>query len=84
MAVDAFHANDNDESVSPGAEMVFKDRFAVRAGCQNLFLEDDEMGATLGAGLNGRFQDVRYRFDYAWADYGRIGDAHRLTLGVEF
>ncbi len=84
VAIDAFHANDNFESASPGAEVVFKERLAIRAGWQNLFLDDAEMGATLGAGFKGRYQAVRYRFDYAWADYGRIGDAHRLTLGVQF
>lgn len=84
VAVDAFHANDNAESVSGGGEVVFKESLALRAGWQNLFLNDSEMGPTLGAGFHGRFQEVRYDFDYAWGDYGRLGDAHRLTLGVQF
>jgi hypothetical protein len=84
MAVDAYHAADIDESVSAGAEMRFKETLAVRAGWQNLFLEDTEVGPTLGAGLRGRLDTFMYRFDYAWGDVGRLGDAHRFTLGVEF
>lgn len=82
LVADAFHPNDNSESVSIGAELSHKDLIAVRAGWQNLFLRDAETGMTLGAGLRARFESVQYRFDYAWADMGRLGGAHRLTVAV--
>lgn len=82
LAADAFHPNDNSESVSVGAEYSLKNLVAVRAGWQNLFLQDSEVGLTLGAGLRARYQDVQYRFDYAWADEGRLGSSHRLTLAI--
>ena len=80
LVADAFHPNDNSESVSFGAEYSLKDRLAVRAGYQNLFLRDSEVGLTLGAGLKARYESVTYRFDYAWADQGRLGSSHRFTV----
>lgn len=82
LAADAFHPNDNSESVSVGAEYSLKELVAVRAGWQNLFLRDSEVGITLGAGLRARYEAIEYRVDYAWADHGRLGGTHRLTVGV--
>src|SRR5206468_3524983 len=84
LEADAFHPNDNTESVSLGGEYTVNDLVSVRAGWQNLFLRDSEVGATAGAGLNGRLDTWRYRVDYAWADQGRLGSSHRLTLGIGF
>jgi len=84
LAVDAFHPSDNTESVSLGAEWTFVDTFSLRGGYQNLFLEDSEVGLTLGAGLNYDFGGYMFRFDYGWADYGRLENTQRFTLGVTF
>ncbi len=83
-AAEAAHPSDNSESVSGGAEATYRDLVAVRAGYQSLFKEDSEEGLTLGMGLKGRLETFDYRLDYAWADYGRLGDTHRLTLGFGF
>jgi hypothetical protein len=82
LVADAFHPNDNSESVSLGAELAHRDLVAFRAGWQNLFLRDSEVGMTLGAGVRARYEAVQYRVDYAWADHGRLGGTHRLTVGV--
>ncbi len=84
LAVDAFHPADNTESVSAGAELSYRRLAAVRLGWQNAFQRDTELGFTGGAGLQGRFADYRYRFDYAWADHGRLGSTQRLTVGLAF
>ncbi|HYM80392.1 MAG TPA: PorV/PorQ family protein [Candidatus Limnocylindria bacterium] len=84
VAVDAFHPNDNTESVSAGAEWTMRDMLALRAGYQNAFQQDSEVGLTLGAGLNGRLDLYRYRFDYAWADHGRLGSTHRFAVDLAF
>lgn len=84
LAVDAFHPSDNTESVSLGAEWTFVDTFSLRGGYQNLFLEDSEVGLTLGAGLKYDFGGYMFRFDYGWADYGRLENTQRFTLGVTF
>jgi hypothetical protein len=84
LAADAFHPNDNSESVSVGAEYLMNDLFAVRAGYQNLLLKDTEVGTTLGAGLKGQLDTYRYRVDYAWADQGRLGHSNRVSVALAF
>lgn len=84
LAVDAFHPNDNTESMSLGAEWSFLNAFALRGGYQNLFLKDSEVGLTAGAGLHYDFQGFVFKFDYSWADYGRLENAQRFSLGLTF
>jgi len=84
LAVDGFHPNDNTESMSLGGEWTWKDALSVRGGCQNLFQGDAESGLTLGAGLQGKIADYRYSFDYAWADFNRLQEAHRITFVLGF
>ena len=84
LEVDAYHPNDNNESVSMGAEWTFFDTFALRGGYQNLFLQDSEVGLTLGAGIHYALDDVKISFDYAWANHGRLDYTQLLTLGVAF
>jgi hypothetical protein len=80
LAADAYHPNDNAESMSLGGEWTYKDALSFRAGYQNLFLSDAEVGLTFGAGLQGKYAAYRFRFDYAWADFGRLQEAHRITF----
>ena len=84
VAADAFHPSDNTESVSLGAEYTALKIFSVRAGYQNLFLQDSEVGLTLGAGITYTIDTYALRFDYAWADHGRLNSTQRFTLGVSF
>ncbi|MBN2093355.1 PorV/PorQ family protein [candidate division KSB1 bacterium] len=84
LAVNAFHPNDNTESLSFGGEWVIFKSFALRAGYQNLFLQDSEVGLTLGAGLNLNLHGTNFRFDYGWADHGRLENTQRFTLGFMF
>lgn len=81
-SVEANHPNSNPESVSGGVEASYRDLLAVRAGYQNLFRQDSEEGLALGTGIRGRLEAFDYRIDYAWADHGRLGDVHRLTLAI--
>jgi hypothetical protein len=80
----ASHPADNSESVSGGVELRYRNLVSVRAGYQSLFKEDSEEGAAAGAGLHGRLQGFEYRVDYAWADYGRLNDVHRVSIGFNF
>jgi hypothetical protein len=84
VAADACHPSDNTESVSLGAEYTALRIFSLRAGYQNLFLQDSEVGLTLGAGIAYTIDTYALRFDYAWADYGRLNSTQRFTLGVSF
>jgi long-subunit fatty acid transport protein len=85
FALDAFHPADNTESVSAGAEWTWKNALALRAGWQNLYMEDADLGLTLGVGVRGALGKERaFRFDYAWADHARLEETHRLTLALVF
>ena len=84
VVADAFHPSDNDESVSLGVEWTLLKLVSVRAGYQHLFLEDAEVGLTLGAGLNYETSGLGFHFDYAWNEYGLLGDAQRFSLGFSF
>ena len=84
MAVDAFHPSDNTESISFGAEYLFENTFALRAGYQNLFQQDSEVGLTVGAGVQYEMVGYKLNFDYGWADHGRLKDTHRITVGLSF
>ncbi|MDZ7343881.1 MAG: hypothetical protein ONA90_05145, partial [candidate division KSB1 bacterium] len=97
FAVDAFHPNDNTESVSFGVEWKFFDLLALRGGYQNFVPEgndqfpyvfnkrrDSEAGLTLGAGLQYDLGATTLRFDYGWADFNRLENTQRFSLGFSF
>ena len=88
FALDAFHPNDNTENVSIGSEWQFLNSFSVRGGYRDLFLPDSrerEGGLVLGAGVRVNvLESYNLRFDYAWADYGRLEQAHRFTISLGF
>jgi hypothetical protein len=84
LAVDAFHPNDNTESMSAGAEWSFLNAFSIRGGYQNIFQEDSEVGLTAGAGLHYDFEGFTFHFDYGWADHGRLENTQRFSLGLTF
>jgi hypothetical protein len=84
LAVDAFHPSDNTEGMSAGAELEYARRFALRAGWQDAFQQDTEVGLTLGVGLWGKLDTYGYRVDYGWAEHRRLGGTHRVTIGMTF
>lgn len=84
IVVDAYHPSDNQESVSFGGEWLFFKTFALRAGYQNLFLKDSEVGLTLGAGIQYQLDNMNLFVDYAWLNNGRLEYTQKLSLGVTF
>jgi hypothetical protein len=85
ISSDAMHSNDNDERINIGGEWTFMNTFAVRGGYRDLFLKDSEGGLVLGAGAKvGIAGNTDLSFDYAWADYGRLNNTHRFTVGMHF
>lgn len=82
--VDALHPSDNNESLSAGSELLLRNMFSLRVGYQNAFIKESELGWTLGAGIKGQLEAWDYRFNYAWADQGRLGGTHRVALALLF
>ncbi|GMU96115.1 PorV/PorQ family protein [Ignavibacterium album] len=85
IAADAIHQNDNSQSISVGTEISLLEYFNIRAGYRNLFLPDLEGGLVLGGGIKKDIAgSYNIRFDYAYADYGRLTETHRITIGLGF
>lgn len=85
LAGEAIHPNDNTESLLLGMEYGMKELFFLRAGYRNLFQEDTEEGLTLGTGLSSQlFGNFKVTIDYAYADFGRLENAHRFALAMRF
>ncbi len=85
VMTDAAHPNDNAEYVNAGAEYAFRDLIAFRAGYRNLFEPDTEQGLTAGGSLMVRInRDLATRFDYAYADFGRLTQTHWFTFNLSF
>jgi hypothetical protein len=85
LLTDATHPNDNSEYVNFGTEYSFRDLIALRIGYKNAWEEDGEQGLTFGGGLNIRIdRSMRVRFDYAYADFGRLEQTHWYSFNLAF
>jgi opacity protein-like surface antigen len=85
LSFDAFHPNDNYESVNIGGEYSFNDQFFLRGGYKSLFLDDSEESFSLGAGLKQHIMgNISLVFDYAYADFGRLDNIQKFSIGVNF
>jgi hypothetical protein len=86
VAVDALHPNDNYESMNVGGEFSFRDYLFIRGGYKNLFLKDSQGGLTLGIGVNSKllFSEDFVSFDYAYRDFGVLGNVQMLSLDIKF
>ncbi len=80
VAVDAIHPNDNKEYLNVGAEYIFRQMVALRAGYRQLMLEDSEGGLTLGMGLRVKMLNTEVIFDYASIDFGVLDKQNKFSL----
>lgn len=80
VAMDAIHPSDNKEYMNVGAEYVFKQMIALRAGYRQLMLEDHEGGLTLGMGLRVNVLNTEVIFDYASIDFGILDKQNKFSL----
>jgi len=85
IALDAVHPSDNHEYVNLGAEMNYREWAFLRAGWKTLFLTDSEQGFTAGAGVRYRMAGTTgIIFDIAYADFGRLQEVVRYSIGIMF
>lgn len=85
IAVDALHPSDNYESVNVGAEYSFSDVVFLRGGYRSLFLDESEESFTLGVGLKQMLLgNVAVKFDYSYADFGRLEEIQKFSVGITF
>ena len=85
IGADAMHPNDNEESISIGAEYTFMNMISLRGGYKALGLSNTEEGLTLGFGLNYDFQPGLGLFiDYAYQDFDKLTYVQQFAIGIKF
>lgn len=73
---EALHPNDGEEKVNIGTELSWQNILTLRAGYKFFY---DEESYSFGVGLNPKLS-LPMTFDFAFADYGRLGNILRFTL----
>lgn len=87
IALDGNHPNDNSERLNFGLEFWHRRMAAIRAGYKLRLgpdRVDDQEGLTLGLGIHLNFSETTLSLDYAFADFGHLQQAHRISLGLNF
>lgn len=85
ISIDASHPNNNYESINIGGEYTFDDIFSLRGGYKSLFLDESEESFSLGAGIKQNLLgNISIRFDYAYADFGRLDYIQKFSIGLIF
>ena len=76
------HPSDNTEVIHMGAEYGYNQFFFLRGGYN---FNTDEEGLAAGMGVRiDTSQTSDLVFDYAWTDFGFLGEVHRITLGFTY
>jgi len=84
-AIQLNHPNDNSENVSIGAEYSWTSPIGIMlAGRAGYRFNVDEQNITFGAGASVPVSMLRVGVDYSYANFGRLGDVHRLSLTISF
>ena len=71
------HPNDNSENVSVGLEYSWNRMLFLRGGYK---INVDEQNYSFGAGVNVPISMAEFTFDYAFANFERLGSAHRFSI----
>jgi long-subunit fatty acid transport protein len=80
--IDGYNTRDRGQQASLGLEYTWRDRLAVRAGYK---MRTDEEGLALGGGYDFEVSGFgTIGINYAWADLGRLENAHRFSLVLNF
>jgi len=80
--LDGYNTRDRGQQASVGFEYSWRNRLALRAGYK---METDEEGIAFGGGYD--FEIPKFGtlgINYAWADLGRLENAHRFSLMLNF
>jgi len=81
LGIDALHPRDYSERIHVGAEYMYSDLIALRAGYKFNY---DEEGLNLGFGLNYGIGGVDVKFDYSYTSFGIFDGVNRFTIGGTF
>ena len=84
LSVDALHPSVDVEYVNVGGEYAFNRMFYLRAGYKALFAENAEEGLSFGGGIRMTLMRNEIAIDYAYRDFGRLGDIQMYTVGLMY
>ena len=82
--VDASRPRDFQEHVKVGGEYTFMDIFSLRAGMAEAFVQDEERGMSLGAGVNLNVSNVNITADYSFTEFGVFDNVNRFSVALGF
>lgn len=71
------HPNDNSENVSTGFEYNWNNTLFMRGGYK---INVEEQNFSFGAGINVPLSIAQFTLDYAYANFSRLGSAHRFSI----
>jgi len=75
------HPNDNTENVNLGVEYWWNNILALRGGYVSARTEED---FSVGFGLHAPITMADFRLDYAFSNFGRLGNVNRFSLQLQF
>lgn len=81
IAADGYRPRDFYEAINIGGEYSFMNILSLRAG---YVYPTDEQGINLGAGINTGISGIQIGADYAYTNYGLLGDVNRISLNFGF
>ena len=85
IGADAYHPNDNSESLNVGLEYTLFDVISLRGGYKSLFLDNSEEGLTFGIGLKYDLTPtLGLVFDYAYQEFGILDYTQQFAFGIKF
>jgi len=85
VATDLNHPSNNVESLDMGMEWNYRQLIVGRVGYNSLFDDSSENGLSVGFGLTPRIgNSTRVGFNYAWSQWGLLGNVQRFSIELLF
>ncbi len=84
LAFDGTQPNDNSPAINTGFEVGIQNMVFLRSGYKSLFQEDSEESFTFGGGLRYDAVGTNLKFDFGWADFGRLNNVTFISLAVRY
>ncbi len=85
-SMDALYPSDGVEYLSTGAEIVFLEKYKIRAGLPSFTFKNSIEGLTIGIGvIHGISKSSsNVGFDYSLSDFGPLGNVQKIYLNISF
>jgi len=81
ISFDAIHPRDYYERMQLGAEYIWGDILALRAGYKFNYTQQ---GLNLGVGLNPEISGLDLKVDYSFSQMGVFNPVHRFSIGITY